>query len=93
MDIEERIAGLQAGLSEYLDSPIKINDLEIEEQLDIISGLQLFFELKQALVRRKHSEHSADFMEAHADVNYWKNKLMNTKVKARILIANKERGM
>jgi hypothetical protein len=93
MTLEARIAQSETALAEYLNNPSLIEELEIEQMLDILAGIQLHFELIQAYTRAHHSEHSSEFMAAHADANYWKNKLMNAKVKARLLIANKERGM
>lgn len=93
MTLEERIAHSQTALAEYINNPQLIDELEVEEMLDILASLQFHYELVQANVRAKHSEHSWQFMAVHADANYWKNKLMNAKVKARLLVANKERGL
>lgn len=93
MSLEERLATVRNAVATYIDDPRLIDDLELEQQLDIAGAIQHVFELQQALVRQKHSEHSWQFMEAHADVNYWKNKLMNLKVKARLEIAGRERGI
>lgn len=93
MTLDERIAVTQQSLKEYLNDPTTIDKLEVEERLDILASIQFYFELVQAHVRSKYSEHSWQFMAAHADVNYWKNKLMNAKAEIRLKIANKERGL
>lgn len=93
MSLEERISQSAQALGGYIDSPRLIAELEIEQELDVLALMQLHFELVAAYTRAKHSEHSAAFMEAHADAKYWKNKLMNAKVKARLLISNKERAI
>lgn len=93
MTLEERIAQSAGALAGYIESPRLIAELEIEQELDILAMMQLHFELVQAHARAQHSEHSSAFMAAHADAKYWKNKLMNAKVKARLLISNKERAL
>lgn len=93
MTLAERVAQSAGVLAEYITDPRKLDELELEQELDLLAALQLHFELVQAYTRAHHSEHSSEFMAAHADANYWKNKLMNAKVKARIYISNKERSL
>lgn len=98
MDQRERLEGRIAlsynSIGNYIENPqTELYTLEPEEQLDILTAIQHHFELVQSHVRLDHSEHSAPFMEAHADVNYWKNKVMNAKAKIRLKISDKERGL
>ncbi len=92
MSLVQRLAESEISLKEWIEDPANVDKLPLDERLDILALMQHHYELTQALVRSKHSEHSPEFMEAHADVNYWKNKLLNTKAKLRQDISMRERG-
>lgn len=92
--LELRIAEANNSLAPFLESPQeKIYSLPEEDQLDILAAIQHYFELVYARVRMENPRDSGICMEAHADVNFWKHKVMNAKAKLRLKISDKERGL